>query len=552
LKLIKADKILIIALLLGLVFSLYGIHWGLVNSWNPDQMAFKSLFQKGNLPLNPGWFHKPPFHTYFNFFLSVAPFIVINKILNLSPHFLYPARLIWSRILTVFLFLGSITLVFYITKRFFTLFAARIITIIFSTSAGFIAFSHFLTSDIPVLFWMLLAFYFTQNIFFVGRSSDYVLAGFFTGIATATKYNGLAVGVAIVVAHVLSFSSFSWRKLFLNKKLFWGLFMVVIGFIIGNPFAVLDYSTFISDFVYNYTVTPVYSGVTYDHGYWKFLSSFIEIIGFPSTFLLVIAFLFSLYFLFAAKENSVEKKAVLLLLSVFLIYYYKIGSFSHLPIRFVMPIVPLCLIISGPFWNKIRTNRIVLSGLLVIIISYNLICSFYVGKRFVEDPRMKAIEWVKENIQESSSLEYTKYNPAWNSIAGVNLKATMMPYISGRRRSFERMFKNNPWVMEKLQKVEKRDEREHWYSLEQLMTRRPDYIAVDSLLYNRFMSKILGKLYPSIKIFFTDLLNEKYPYKIVFDQESKETAFWIYPQQIDFLYNRITILSRNDLLISEK
>ena len=597
-KISKVDRVLLIALLAGFIFCLYGIHWGKVEPWNADQMAYRLLFHEGKLPLNPGAFHKPPFHTYFNYFLSHGPVFAIEKIFNLPPKslFLNTPHLLWSRLLTVFLFLGSISLVFHITRRFFGIFPARIVTLIFATSAGFIAYSHFLTTDIPVMFWMLVAFYFSQNIFLRGKISDYVFAGFFTGIATATKYNGLAIGITIVVAHILflspiSWKSIPWKELVLSKKLLVGLSMVVIGFVVGNPFSLLDYSTFVSDFLYNYTVTPVYEGQTGGHSYWKFFSRIIEIIGFPSFLIFSIAFLFSLYLAFTKRGQCIQGGGILLLLSACLLYYYKFGSFPRLPTRFVLPIVPLWLIMSGPFWNKIKSNKIAISVLLLVVISYNAACSFYVGKRFSEDPRMVAQAWVKENIPENSSIESTSYVPRWNWIAGVKLRNTRMPNITGREKRFDHLFKDNPEILERqknknkdLYEKPKEDSVEHlnifenplkdtaeireyklkknkdqkfnldekikWYSLEQLMIRKPDYIAINSLSYQRFFG-INRSLYPSINQFFQDLLNEQYPYEIVFDQESKNPPPWVYPLKIDFLHNRITLFARKDLISSK-
>ena len=80
------------------------------------------------------------------------------------------------------------------------------------------------------------------------------------------------------------------------------------------------------------------------------------------------------------------------------------------------------------------------------------------------------------------------------------------------------------------------------------MTRKPDYISIDSLYYKRFFQERNKELYPEIEHFFTALLNEQYPYKIIFDQESKVPPAWIYPQRIDFLHNRIIIFARKDLI----
>jgi len=528
-----------IGLLLALAFSLHGIHWGRVEEWAPDQMAFKTLFHQGELPLNPKKFDKPPFHTYFNFFLSTVPFYVFGKIFPVDS--MHGPRLLWSRALTVLLFLGSVVLVFRISERFFGIFAARMITLLFSTSAGFIAFNHFLTVDIPVMFWMLLALYFAQNIVIGGTGRDYLLSGFFTGIATATKYNGVGVGIALVVAHLLSLKSNSWREAVCDKKLVGGVFLVGVAFIAGNPFSVLDYPTFISDFMLNYAVTPVYDGVNTGHGYAKFFVNMVEIVGLPAFIVLSLSIGTSWYLIFRAKQMSGQKKGMLLLLSVFFLYYWEIGSFPRLPVRFVLPVVPVWLMMSGPFWERIRVYRSSWVVPVGILISYNLVCSFYVGNRFLNDPRMEAQSWVKAKIPEHSSIESTSYSPDFNKI--VNLEAKRMPFISGRARLLGSLFSEDSWARGRMAQTDRLQD-ESWYSLEQLMVRRPQYIAINSLHYERFTQSKTGDLYPSIKKFFVELIRGKYPYQIVFDRESKKSPPWVYPKKIDFLHNRMTILKR--------
>ena len=547
-KIIKADKVLIVALIVGFLFCLHGLAW---KYQHPDQMAFRPLFLEGKLPFNPGWFHKPPFHTYFNYFLSDAPISFIGKIINLQANYIQDIKFIWSRILTYFLFLGSILLVFQITRKSFGIFSARIVTIIFATSAGFIAHSNFLTADIPVMFWMLVALYFSHDILFNQKLSNYLWAGFFTGIATATKYNGLAIGITIVVAHILACSSSSWKsipwkQMLFSQKLFLGLFMVIVGFVAGNPFSVLDYRNFKSDFIYNYTVTPVYEGQT-GHSYGYFFSRVIEIIGLPSFLICLIAFLLALYLTLENREQPIQTATILLLFSPVLLYYYKFAEFPRLETRFVLPIVPLWLLLSAPLWDKIKFNKIAVSVILIGLISYNTICSFYVGKRFLEDPRTVAKVWVKQNIPDKSSIESDSYSPSWNKIKGGKLQETFSPFVDGRERLFAKLFPGNAFIAGTQEDSKKTDELVDWYSLKKLLKRNPDFLTIDSLYYKRFIEPgIRRELYPSMNKYFQDLLQGKYPYKIAFDRESKLPSIWVYPQEIDFLHNRITILARKE------
>ncbi|UKO99497.1 ArnT family glycosyltransferase [Nostoc sp. UHCC 0870] len=552
-KIIKLDSYLIIALISGFIFCLYGIHWGRVEEWNPDQMVFKGNLSWGEIFSSPSDFLKPPFHTYFNFILSYIPLKFIEKIFRLSQNSLTSGSvmLIWSRIISASLFLGTIFLNFQINKRFFGLFSARIITLIFATSSGFIVYSHFLTADIPLIFWMILSFYFIQSIYLQGKISNYLLAGFFTGIATATKYNGLSIGIGIVLAHILSFNELAWKKIIFSKKLILSLLTVVIGFLIGNPFALINYRQFVSDFLYNYITTPIYNGEITGTNYLTFFSIYIrEIVGLPSLIIISLAILYSLYLTFTSKDNK-RIKSVLLILTVFIIYYYKFADFPRLETRFVLPIVPFWLMLSGPFWNQIKSNKAAISVILVIIISYNTVCSLYVGKRFLDDPRMVAQEWVKANIPQLSLIENTAYIPTWNRLSGVKLKSRNMPFISGRGKLFEQnltnRFKKDSWIIKRWRESQKSDQNINFYSQEELANRKPEYIAINSLYYERFFKNDnLKILYPEINQFFTKLISEKYPYKRIFDQESKTPPIWAYPQNIDFLHNRTIIFKGKD------
>ena len=150
-RLAQLDPILALALGLALAFSLYGITWGRVECWNPDQMAMRGLH---------GWFlpfsyEKPPLHTYLNHRIVLQPIdaterlvkFVFGKRINLNE-----ARLLGSRLLVAVMYLGTVYLAYRISRDAFGIFSARVIALLFATSAGFIAYNHFLTCDSPFFF----------------------------------------------------------------------------------------------------------------------------------------------------------------------------------------------------------------------------------------------------------------------------------------------------------------------------------------------------------------------------------------------------------------
>jgi hypothetical protein len=541
----RTDKVLLAALLVCFALSLYGIT---VKYNNPDQMAFQPLFLDGKAPFNPGWFDKPPFHTYFNYFLSVLPIEELGKLFGFSAPTQVLAETVWSRILTKSMLLISVGLLYHISRKAYGVLVARVVALIAASTAGFIAYSNFLTVDIPVMFWMLVTFTFSHSILFEQKYSNYLLAGFFTGIAAATKYNGVAIGFSIVVAHLISLRIENWRQIpwknvFFSKHLISGLGMVVVGFLVGNPFAVLDYPEFSSGFLYNYMVAPVYEGQT-GHSFLRFFGRMIEIIGLPVFIVTAIGFIFALVALLLLKDEWRKRATFLLCLSVFIPYYIEFGLFPRLETRFVLPIMPLWFLMSGLIWEQLQSYKILFASLLVSLIGYNMICSTYVGWRFLDDPRLQAEAWVKKNMPVGSTVEKDMYSPTWMYLPEVRADVTVMPFVTGRERLFEVLFPNNEFINGTEEDQRNAEQDVAWFTGAQLARRHPDFVVIDSLYYQRFMdSGIRRDLYPSMYEYFDSLLQDKYGYHIVFDQESHHVPGWVYPKDIDFTHNRVTIFA---------
>jgi hypothetical protein len=538
------DPALLGALILGLIFCLYGIHWGVTEPWNPDQMAFHpARTDDGRLNLHPGNFLKPPFHKYFSFALARIPAYAMSELFGFSDITLHKMTLVWARMLTVALFLMQVVLVYAITQRFFGRFAACILTLVYATSAGLITFSHFLTADIPVTTWMLVAFYFAQNVLLRGRLADYLLAGAFTGIAAATKYNGLAIGITFVVAHALATGSHSIIRGAFDRRLILGLVAVPLSFIVVNPFSILDARTFINDFMYNMVTTPVYGGDTGGNNYLGYWWCVIEIVGLPAFILLVPAVIGS-WFTIRRGFDTLESHGLVMLLSISLLYYAYFGSFARLETRFVLPVVPYFLMMAGPACARLQSSARIVVPVLGLLLLYNAACSALVGSRFVNDPRMAARSWLRDNLPVQAVVEYSYYAPRPDRIEGAAFAGVPMPMVSGRSRILREVLADNVWVRANIDRLEQGGA--DWYSPESLAARAPDAVVVDSLYYSRFLEdRRAGKAYSEIGEFFVQLLQERLGYRIVFDRTSSDAPWWAYPGEIDFLYNRIVILERS-------
>jgi len=547
------DRGLLLALLLALVFSLYGVQWGRVECWNEDQMALKSYGRYGE----PGSFLKPPLYTYLNHILVTSPVYTAGDLVGFltgkEPN-TNTALVLCSRLLVIAFFLGTIALCFSFARTFFGLFAARVIALLVATSAGFIAFNHFLTCDSPLLFWMMLAVYFSGGIATSGRRSDYLLAGLATGLAAALKYNGLGVGISLVVAHYFATRGEPLKGRIFSTKLILGLVMVPVGFLIGNPYALLDHRRFVADFMYNYTVTPRFAGEAEGHSYLAFLLRFPEILGVPGTWLVVVAVAVSaIIVLFRDRTRGPAAAGFALALSVFALYYYKMGSFPRTETRFVLPSAPLLLLMTGPFFLLLSERRRWVYPVLVPILLFNCLCSALVGYRFSEDPRLPVLDWAIRNLRPGTRIESSSGCPHWRKLPGLDVTETRgekpekvkkpemtvvdirMPRPCGRMEIFERIFKGNKWVENQLQQRERTAD-SALFTPDQLQLRNPDFLAIHSHDYETG-DKMVDQYY-------LDLIAEKMPYRVVYDAQSMTPPAWSYPQEIEYLKNRFTVLER--------
>ena len=398
-----ADPLLAAALLLAFLFCLQGITWGRVEDWNRSSIAMRSL-----RALRPSDYMKPPFHTYFNHVLVVWPIDGVMKIAQVPKERMKisnSAKLIGSRLVTIALYLGTIALAYSFSRRSYGRFSAAIIAFAFATSAGFVAYAHFLTADMPLLFWMLAAFWAVHWLVSAPTTRNYAIAGFLIGIATATKYNGLAVGIAFLVAHFFATKGESFRRMILSRQLGIGLGMVLLGFYFGCPTAPYEPKRFWSDFIYNYTVTPRYSGQPDRANYLAALGRIPEIVGIPGAILIAVLAILSCILVLKRRDLSdAATRGFALSSAVFLLYILKIGTFPRTETRYVLPAVPFLILMIGPALQTFERRKWILA-LFVPVLIYNCICSYLVGKRFNNDPRLEAQLWMVKNVPQGSVVE---------------------------------------------------------------------------------------------------------------------------------------------------
>jgi len=548
-KIQRLDPLLVAALSLAFLFCLQGITWGRVEDWNRSSIALRGL-----RALRPSDYMKPPFHTYVNHVFVVWPITAALKIAQVPTERMKianSAKLIGSRLVTIALYLGTIALAYGFSRRSYGRFSAAIIAFAFATSAGFVAYAHYLTVDMPLLFWMLAAFWAAHRLISDPSTRNYAIAGFLTGIATATKYNGVAVGIALLVAHLLATKGESLRRIVLNRQLGIGVSMVLLGFLFGCPTVLYEPKRFWHDFIYNYTVAPRYSGQPDRANYVGALGRIPEVVGMPGAILIAgLAILSCILILRRRDFSDAATRGFTLSSAVFLLYFLKIGAFPRAETRYVLPAIPFMILMIGPALQTLERRKWILALLLPVLI-YNCVCSYLVGRRFNDDPRLKAQLWMVNNVPRGSVIESSGTCPHWSKLPNfdsseINLGRPdrpsppaqditdlRLPLMPGRVELFRKVFPE--WVQPLVAEKEGNPD-PGLFTAAALEKRNPNYITIYSPDY-----RVPGEM---VRRYYGDLITGKFSYAIVFDADTPRAPKWIYPRTIDHLRGRITILQR--------
>lgn len=240
--------------LLGLALCLSGLFWGLpsknqaLTSYHPDEsISFYSLekMHPAKLDFNPGdGFYWGSLHLYtLGAVLLAAKMVGLIRVPSreyLVNHLDQADRLyVVGRMVSVVFGVASIVLLYMVGNRLsgwrVGLFAAFLLAI----NPVHVSNSFFVRPDIEMLFFAIGVLYFSVRMFDEDGWSNYAWAGLWSGLAAATKYNGGAFIVAPILAHFIKHG-------FRNFKLLWIIpALALSGFLVGCPYAALDFKTFV-------------------------------------------------------------------------------------------------------------------------------------------------------------------------------------------------------------------------------------------------------------------------------------------------------------------
>ena len=251
---------LVVILFLALAIRLAAINFGMPYVYYTDEARIVNhAVAFGTGDLNPHAFDHPSLYMYVSFFFYGLSFVfgwvlgIFESTADYAQLFFRDPTLFYliSRLISALSGVGSVVVVYLVGRRVFNV-KVGLISAAFLTVAVFhVEFSHYVKTHVPAGFLVIVGLWLAWRIYEgADRWRDYVFAGLVAGLAASTIYHAGSVLVSVGVAHIIRWYE-SLKKpvkvsLF-SPKIFASGLASVVGLIIGTPYAVLDWSTFIAD-----------------------------------------------------------------------------------------------------------------------------------------------------------------------------------------------------------------------------------------------------------------------------------------------------------------
>ncbi len=335
---------------------------------------------------------------------SKVPFAQISKV-NIEE-FYYVARL-FNSILAIIILL----LIYYLGKKYFNKDIGLAASFLLGFSYIFNLVSITARVDMVMLLFLLASFIFIARIIEIGSLKDYLFAGLFVGLATATKYYSLLMIFSVICAHYI-----------VNKKdrkpnyyLYISVVLIILLFCVINPYHIIHWNDFMQALSKHILQAKSHHWSTTistsKNMYMNLLrNSAFGTIGF-------ILFIISV-FLYLLRP---KKKTTLLILFPFLYFILSISSQKVYP-RYLLTILPfLALFLMNFVYVSVKetlpkfnakiggktTIFWVVSILIIVFPAFKTI-------RIIASSTLPltsdlAVEWINKNIPQGSHIWCQKY-----------------------------------------------------------------------------------------------------------------------------------------------
>ncbi len=425
-------------LALALALRLQGIAWGLpYNFVNPDEgTVVPKAVHVALGHLNPEFFYYPSFFFYLlaAAYWVVAPFWWLFTgewimregafVVDSGPQFLI------ARLLVVCLGLISVYLVYRIGKAAYGPWAGVLAAAFVAVEPLHAKYSHMAVTDVPAVTISLIALLLLLQAA-QGRPRRLLWGAFAAGLATSTKYNlGMLVLPATVAALYAAQPGIrrvglrGWRRARARVSVLVRLVFLpmLAGFLLGSPFVLLDPGHFLHDFVrQGRIVQRGWLGFEQVHNtYWyNFNVNLAGALGLVLLSLSLAGVVFALW-----RHTRFD----LMIAPYVVVTFLYVSSWKELADRYVLPLVPLLLLLAArlcvaalrarPAVRPRLTHVVrpavafVLAATVIAAVVLPLSDSIAYNRSLAgQDVRVTAKDWIESHVPAGSLIAVDTYGP---------------------------------------------------------------------------------------------------------------------------------------------
>ena len=403
----KTAFLIAIIIFLALFVRIVGIDYGLPFAYHDDEpIIVNYALSYGSFDFNPHTFRMSPLISYALFFIyglffSLGFFIrYFHNVSDLAYLYLSDPTIFYLIARLVFgVACGtlSVFVIYKLARKYFNERVALLSALFLALNYLHVRDSHYIYFDIPLMLFSLIFFYkiyslLNQN----ARRRDYIQLGLVFGICCSIKYSGILLGAPLFAGMAYNFiiSGRANIKRRIGDILSFLTILIITLFIL-NPFALLDFRTFLRDF------------------------SSLPFIPMCANFHLKVSLLngcgiaMLIAGLVGAVYATIFRRSKELLFIIFGISYYFVINRSSQPAeRLVLLLIPVVVLFAAYITDVVVTrikwafaSRATLILLTIALVSYSSICIYYSDGLFLKkDTRTLAYEWIGENIAKETKM----------------------------------------------------------------------------------------------------------------------------------------------------
>jgi len=427
----RSDALLLLAIaIMAFVLRLVHLRWGLPEIYEEATPVREAIGFWGTpgqaIDLNPHFFKYPSFSFYLHFIVQSAVYLwlsLVGKVGSLADfRQLLEQELgravMWGRLLSAVI---GASLVFPVAMLGRQLGGRRVGWV----AAVFIAVlplavleSQLVSPDVVLLVAVAWGLAFATRYAMSGRRTDAIVTGIWMGLATAAKYPGAFLLVALLVAHAVAIRrrGAGPGSYLLSSHLFQSLFAGVAAFAMASPYVLIDAHNAWADISFERR-HMVFGHLGREGGRaWGFYFAHVL----PQGLSIPIAVL-ALCGLFVLLRDRQRRGDALVGIVFSLLFLAVLGSWRMAAPRYVLPLVSL-----GAVWASVgiqglgaaiparapRVSRGVFAVISVIAFAIPLVSSIRaVNQRGVVDSRAAANDWIKDHVPAGAPLLLERYGP---------------------------------------------------------------------------------------------------------------------------------------------